>query len=68
LVQFQGFVLGFWSLHYDTTGDYYDDIEYGYANGGLYTSSGIGGELGDDMMILVFDTTSGLNYYWWCAW
>jgi hypothetical protein len=24
----------------------------------------IGGELGDDMMILVFDTTSGLHYYW----
>jgi hypothetical protein len=23
-----------------------------------------GGELGDDMMILVFDTTSGLHYYW----
>jgi hypothetical protein len=24
----------------------------------------IGGELRDDMMILVFDTTSGLHYYW----
>eukprot|EP00953_Heterococcus_sp_UTEX-ZZ885_P030971 16313-Heterococcus_DN1.PRE.4 len=50
--------------HCRYTVDYYDDIEYGYANGGLYTSSGIGGELGDDMMILVFDTTSGLHYYW----
>jgi hypothetical protein len=51
-------------LDYDTIGNYYDDIEYGYADGGFYTSSGFGGELvGDDVMILVFDTTSGLHYY-----
>jgi hypothetical protein len=52
-------------LDYDTIGNYYDDIEYGDANGGFFTSSRFGGELGDDMMILVFDTTSGLHYYWW---
>jgi hypothetical protein len=52
-------------LYYDTIGNYYDDIGYNYANGGFYTSYGFGGELGDDVMILVFDTTSGLHYYWW---
>jgi hypothetical protein len=51
-------------LDYDAIGNYYDDIEYGYANGGFYTSSGCGGKLGDDVMILVFATTSGLHYYW----
>jgi hypothetical protein len=54
-------------LDHDTIGNNYDDIEddieYSYANGGFYTSSGFSGELGDDMMILVFDTTSGLHYY-----
>jgi hypothetical protein len=33
--------------------------------GGFYTSSGFGSELGDNLMILVFDTASGLHYYWW---
>eukprot|EP00953_Heterococcus_sp_UTEX-ZZ885_P010462 6114-Heterococcus_DN1.PRE.1 len=37
----------------DTIGNYDDDIEYGYANGGFYTSSGFGCELGDNVMILV---------------
>jgi hypothetical protein len=31
---------------------------------GFYTSSGFGCELGDDVIILVFGTTSGLHYYW----
>jgi hypothetical protein len=40
-------------LDCDTIGNYYDDIEYGYANGGFYTSSEFGGEPGDNIMILV---------------
>eukprot|EP00953_Heterococcus_sp_UTEX-ZZ885_P012763 7307-Heterococcus_DN1.PRE.1 len=48
LIQFKSLFLGC-----DTIGNYYDDIEYGYADGGFYTSSEFGGELGDNIMILV---------------